>query len=541
MPSYLKTKTIVMKKSILLPMLFIAWHFTNAQQTLKPTQVNVFKNGTYYIVKEGTVYPKNSKVSVEVPNQPLLGTYWINTVKDVKVSKIMYETDTIKKWMTAQDIPDVVFANKGKKIKVGYKTDDKTYRETSGTLQDYFKSSGMLKIKTIDAKTIYILIANVFDFSVEDIPADKMLADSLTRTANIEFSKSLESTNLKLVYMQTGIQWIPSYNVKLISDKELQLEMKALVENSAEAIDDADLTLTVGNPQFFYGYQIDPIAQYNQTNISSLYTTTGSYSFNKNMPVVQSNVYQAYTANESTNNSAYGGNTNNYADYSSYTTEGEKTNDLYMYKIGKVSLPKNTKTSFQIFANNLPYKDVYEVNISDIVNYSYNSYVGNDPEQKFDVYHSLKITNTSENPFTTAAVFVMDENLQPLAQDQMKYTPVGSDVSIQLSRASDVMVKNSEEEVSKTETTKKYANETYTKVILKGTVTVENLQDKKITLSVNKVLTAEITDVSDSGKIKKSGKYYGLNPNSEVNWEVALTAKEKKTITYSYEVWVRSK
>lgn len=123
----------------------------------------------------------------------------------------------------------------------------------------------------------------------------------------------------------------------------------------------------------------------------------------------------------------------------------------------------------------------------------------------------------------------------------MKYTPVGSDVSIQLSRASDVIVKNSEEEVSKTETTKKYGNETYTKVILKGTITVENLQDKKITLSVNKDLTAEVTDVSDNGKVKKTGKYYGLNPYTEVDWEVPLTSKEKKTITYNYEVWVRSK
>jgi hypothetical protein len=527
-----------MKRSILLFTLITAWFFANSQQTLKPIQVNVFKNGTYFIVKEGTVYPKASKVSLEVPNQPLLGTYWINTAKDVKITKVMYETDTIKKMMVAQDIPEIVFANKGKKVKVGYKTDDKTYREASGVLQNYFKSSGMLKIKTVEAKTIYILISNVVDFTVEETPADKMEADSLVRLANIEFAKSMDNTQLKLVYMQKGVQWIPSYNVKLVSDKELQLEMKALVENSAETMDDVDLTLTVGNPQFFYGYDIDPIAQLTQTNISTLYTNSKS-AYGRGSTMVQSNVYQAYaTDNTSLTNT---GNTYDYDDYTSYSTEGEKTNDLYMYKLGKVSLPKNTKTSFQIFSYNLPYKDVYEVDISDIVNYSYNRYVGNDPEQKFDVYHSFKITNTSENPFTTAAVFVMDENIQPLAQDQMKYTPVSSDVSIQLSRASDVIVKNSEEEVLKTETTKKYGSETYTKVQLKGTIIVENLQDKKITLSLNKDLTAEITESSDNGKIKKTGKYYGLNPYSEINWEISLTSKEKKTITYSYEVWVRTK
>jgi len=190
---------------------------------------------------------------------------------------------------------------------------------------------------------------------------------------------------------------------------------------------------------------------------------------------------------------------------------------------------------------NIPYKDVYDVDIYDVVNYSYNSYIGNDPEQKFNVYHSLKLTNTSTNPFTTAPVFVMDEDLQPLAQDQMKYTPVSSTVSVQLSKASDVIVKNSEEEGVKSDVTKKYGRETYMKVTIKGSILVQNLQDKKITLSVSKDLTADVTDVSDSGTIKKTGKYYGLNPYSEISWEVAIGANEKKTITYSYDVWVRSK
>jgi hypothetical protein len=135
----------------------------------------------------------------------------------------------------------------------------------------------------------------------------------------------------------------------------------------------------------------------------------------------------------------------------------------------------------------------------------------------------------------------MNENLQPLAQDQLKYTPVSSDVSIQLSRAPDVIIKNKEEEIKKTDETEKFGKETYSKVILKGSIIVENMQDKKIILSLNKTLTAEVTDVSDSGKIKKTGKYYGLNPSTEIKWEVPFSAKEKKTITYTYEVWIRSK
>jgi hypothetical protein len=535
-----------MKNFKLLFALLIACSITNAQSTLTPTQVNVFKNGTYFIVKEGTVYPKLSKISLNVPAAPLLGTYWITTTKDVSISKITFTTDTLKSLSTAQYLTDVVAANKGKKIKVNYKSDDKTVKEISGTLMDYFKYSGLMKIKTTDLKTYYINSSTISDFAVEETTNDKTSNDSLVRLAKVEFSKSLESTSIKLMYMQTGIQWVPSYNVKLISDKELQLEMKALVETTAEDLDNCDLTLTVGNPQFFYGYTIDPIAYQYQTNVSSLYPQSATSGFaNTNKVMAQTNSYQAYDYNQAdyTVNvtDAVGGTTADYSDYGTYSTDGEKTNDLYMYKLGKVTMKKGTKTSFQVFSYNIPYKDVYDVDIYDVVNYSYNSYIGNDPEQKFNVYHSLKLTNTSVNPFTTAPVFVMDEDLQPLAQDQLKYTPVSSTVSIQLSRASDVIVKNSEEEGDKTDVTKKYGRETYMKVTIKGSVIVQNLQDKKITISVDKSLTADVTKVSDSGTIKKTGKYYGLNPYTEVNWEVSLAANEKKTITYDYDVWVRSK
>ena len=62
---------------------------------------------------------------------------------------------------------------------------------------------------------------------------------------------------------------------------------------------------------------------------------------------------------------------NHIEQYYDYSTAGEKTNDLYMYKVGNVSLPKQSKTSFQIFSAKIPYEDVYEVSLGDIGNYSY--------------------------------------------------------------------------------------------------------------------------------------------------------------------------
>jgi hypothetical protein len=230
-----------------------------------------------------------------------------------------------------------------------------------------------------------------------------------------------------------------------------------------------------------------------------------------------------------------------YNDYTTYTTEGEKTNDLYMYNLGKVSIPMNSKASFMIFSQKIPYKDVYTVNIGDVINYCSTKYINNDPNRKYNVFHSLKLENTSKNPLTTAPVFILDENLQPLAQDEIKYTPVGGDVSVQLSNAVDVRIKNSEEEVKVVERAKVESKVVYNKVTIKGTIEVNNLQDKKINLNLYKDINAKVIEASHNGVIKKSGRYSGLNPFTQINWEIPVEKNEKVEINYQYEVFVYGK
>jgi len=180
------------------------------------------------------------------------------------------------------------------------------------------------------------------------------------------------------------------------------------------------------------------------------------------------------------------------------------------------------------------------VNIGDVANYSYYGYINLDPEKRYEVFHSFLITNGTTYPFTTAPVFVLNEQLQPLAQDQIKYTPVGSNCSVQLSKAGDVIIKYKEEEVKKEDAVKRIGKITYNKISIKGTVNIENMQDKKIELNVKKDILANVTVISDGGKSTKSGKYTNLNPNTKVNWDLQLNAKEKKEVSYTYEVYVNA-
>jgi uncharacterized protein Veg len=520
-----------MKKILIACICLFSVAMASAQVDLKPSSVNVFKNGTYFITKEGSVKVRDGMAKIELPAHPLLGTFWFSSAKDLKITKVVFITDTIKKTKNPQSIADIIMANVGRQVKLTSVLADKNIREISGKLTDYYPATGIARLQLGDKRISFVPTSSVIDVTIEDMIIGNLKVDSLARNAQLYFEKSSANADIKLIYMQPGIQWLPAYNIKILSPEELQLEMKATVENYSEDIDEADLTLTVGSPQFAFNKDEDPVAS---NYLSALFSSPAA---NPSSYVMQA---QSYYENAIVANDRSPVQTPVYSDYGDYATEGEKTNDLYMYKLGKASLPKNSKTTFQIFSVRIPYKDMYEVSINDVVSYASYSYISNDPEQRFDVYHSLQLTNTTVYPFTTAPVFVLNENLQPLAQDRIKYTPTGSNISVQLSKAGDVIIKNKEEEVKKEENVRKLGKISYNKVTMKGTVNIENMQEKKILLNIKKDILASVTSASDGGKTIKSGKYSYLNPYSKIEWEISLAGKEKKTITYEYEVYVNA-
>ncbi len=503
-----------------------------AQDPMKTTSLNVFKNGTYFVVKEGSLPLFNSKARLQIPKTPLLGTYWITTQKDITINKILFSTDTLKTSRPAQTILELLQANKGKKVKLFYRVDDKTTTEISGTLLDYFLPTNLVKIKTAEGRFGYFSANDIKQLFVEENPNENLKSDSTSYLANIEFNRDPKEVKIKLVYMQAGIQWIPTYNIKVLNDKELQLEMRALVENFAENINNADLTLTVGDPNYKFGRSTEPFAN---PFLSTIFAPTPSYGsrayqFQNSMASAPAmNGYAPMAKAEAGTD---------YVDYNEYTTEGEKTGDLFMYRLGRVSVPKNSKASFQVFSQKIPYKDVYKVALGDVINYANTNYINNNPEQKFEVYHSMKLINATKNPFTTAPVFVMNEELEPLAQDEIKYTAVGGNVSVQLSKSPDITVKNTEDEKDRQEKVKIYNKVTYNKVIISGTIEISNLQEKEVVLNINKYVNALVTSASDNGTIKKPPRFDGLNPSSEIEWEIPMKANEKRTLTYFYEVYV---
>lgn len=497
-----------------------------AQNKLRTTSVNIFKNGTYFVVREGEVPVKNNKWNFPSPASPLLGTMWFTTTKDITIRRVDFFNDTIKTSRQARNWLDIALTAKGKKVRITYAQTEHQVKEVRGVMLDAFPETNTLKIKSDDGGLLFLFAKSILELLVDGTTEDTFKADSVGRVASINFSRESGNFPLKVSYMSTGMTWQPSYNIKIIDDRQLQIEMKALIDNFSEILDNTELVITVGAPQFKYGMQIDPAAQQG-------YSGTLSH-----FPGRSGNTYRY--SNNAAAPAAIGENAGDYdyTDYQQYTTAGEKSEDVFRYRIGKVSMPIRSKAYFSVFSSNVPYEDIYECTVSDYINLASNRYINNNPENKNPVFHSLKINNTTGSPLTTGPVFVLDEKLEPLAQDIVNYTPTGAKTKVQLSKAPDVIVTNTEEEKGKEPNAKVVNKVNYSLVTVKGSIPIENMQPKSITLNLTKYVNGKIESVSDGGSINKPVKYTGVNSQTNAEWNIKLAANEKKTITYTYEVYV---
>jgi hypothetical protein len=506
-----------MTKHLFTSLFILTTFMMEAQQPLPLKRITIFKNGTALVTREGKATLKNGAARLPIPAEVLFGGYWIGATKDNTIKSLTFQNDKLVKDEEVKELWQHLAGNVGKQVTLSL--NQKEDKNISGKIISFEKETMIVKIKQDNGKVTFLAVNGIYQIDFIEEVSKTYKEDSVRRMVLIHPEKASTEIGLQELYMQAGINWIPSYLLKLKDEKSARLEMKATVENSVDEIVNAETELVVGAPQMYFGQKRDPITY-------DYITVDGHRDTNfQPMNQILSNASYARSAD-----AAEGGGFN-----SEFSTEGEKSSDLYIYKIGKISLPKNGKGSYPVFATTVEYKDKYEGVIEDKTNFAYTHQC--DPtENNHDVYHSLELKNTAGVPLTTAPVMVVTPKEQFLAQDLLKYAPVGGTVDVRLSKAIDIVLKNTEEEVQRIDQAKEIARRTYGRVVIKGIVTINNFQNKEVTVVIKKNLVGTVTSQTDSGKIVK-GSRVDQNPNSTITWEIKLPVNGQKVLNYQYEVY----
>jgi len=529
-----------MKKIILTLLLFNVIHNEiKAQQKLQQlttSHISIFKNGTFFITKEGEIRPENGMFALEPPTTALNGTFWLAAGKENKITSISVKPDTVKVTRQIENIAEFITSNIGKNITIILPPlgTGNTTREIKGNVINYFAKNQTAKIKTADGRMLMCNVSGAIEVYNDGTAADTYQQDSLVRMAKVQLQNNTGKINVSTVALQTGMTWVPSYFLKLIDDKTARLELKATIgNNSAESIKNAGVDLVIGNPQMFYGSQLDDIStDYFQTQVVN-YNRYAQNSFRLSNMYANNVMTGEAALKQQNENDSY-----TPPEMATYNTDGEKTNDLYYFNLGNLNIESQSKTIVPLLTTELAYKDLYELEIADYNAYWSNRRINNDPNRDLPVWHVLKIENTGKAPFTTGPVFVIDAKDKPLAQDEMKYTAKGASVKVHLSKAIDIQSKNTEELVSSGSSTRVIDNHTYTIAVLKGKIEVNNYQAKPVKINIGKTLTGKVLN-PDGGIVEAvpQNNYY-RNLSSNIKWEKEIPANGKIELTYQYEVWI---
>ena len=530
----------------------------------KTKSIAAFKNGLGFFLREGEAVLKDGWAMSEVVPSAALGTYWVGSPKSgVSIERLIATQDEETLTVPAITIQEMLKSNVGKKVKItGYDSkiiegkiisvpDDRkpdldrpTYPVTTTLLP--FSQASLVLIET-QTGTTAIGKSQIGQIEFEGTANTNFTSKEVVKRFRFKVSGAKDKAPINIGYLQKGVSWSPAYLVELLDDKNARITMQGLLVNDVEDIDGAEVYFVVGYPNFMFADTQSPLTL--TQSIADFVQGMGSMRRSDNSLFSQSAALNYATGYEgdyvSSERTSSSGPAPAFGYSAGKETPGAQEEDLFLYHMKDVSLKKGERAYYTIFTADVPYEHVYEWNVPDTSNVQSSGYVSNSQQndQKKpigeQVWHKLKLTNTSKFPWTTAPGMAMS-NGQPLAQDTLSYTSKGAKGDLKLTVATDISAKKSESEKSREDKTSEMYGYRYTKVTSDGKLSIKNFKSKPVMVTVKKTLTGEVVSSSSDGKAEKtSEEIKAVNPTSIITWEVPLKAGEEKTLDYTYFTYVR--
>ena len=528
---------------------------------LKPVSIATFKNGLAFVVREGSV--KLSSGEARIPFVPMatLGSLWVapNDPGTSVEELVAYRYDETKS-SPADSVAQLLTSNPGKIVTVTY--GNKEYTGEIVGLSDAEKKEMPRAEDEVELRPIgvqpeqqFLLLKSegkLVALSLGGIGTVSFPADAILRVNHTEQMKALrlkvkgasDHANLTMGYLEKGIGWTPSYLVSLKDEKTAELTLQAVVTNDAEDIRNADVFFVVGVPNFAYADIPSPMALEQSLADMMRDAKAGRSEYKNWMSNALTSQMQAGVGGGAGEGGGVGS-----GDFSATVSDlvGAPEEDLFLYSHSGTTLKRGERATYNVLSASVGIEHIYEWEIPDTsrvdavgnVQNNYNSQNSADQAAMNNVWHSLRMKNSTKFPWTSGPGMVIS-GTKPLAQDTLAYTPKGATSNLKLTVATDVRASQHELEVERQMGVQRHLSNNYDLVTVEGTLKLENYKLKDVHLLIHKSLRGEVISSTDDGKAEKIARGIAAdNPASLVTWDLTLKPGEKKTITYRYKVFVR--
>jgi len=522
-------------------------------------RVALFKNGLGFFVREGTLGANQQTILLGPFAAPSHGTFWVSAPASAGLRNVIARQTVVKgETVVAKDIQDLLRANVGEKVTV----DDKTGTiigfapdrpqpiiplgqysmgpspEQAGVMPPWGRGEYVL-IRT----EMGVLAINPYNNRVQFLSgeiAQKYQTDVPGAELEASFAAPKAGDWVSVSYLAKGITWAPSYLVDISDGKHAALSAKALIVNEAETLNGAHVDLITGFPNLRFSDVLSPMAM--KTNlVAFLQQLSGTSARPEAMANVmtQSAMYRAEGRGGGGMGDGLAGPAGPMPSYGT-AAAGEAAEDLFLYPIENVTLAQGETGYYPLFTESVPFTEFYQWEIPDYVNAAeYYAQPQPAPEQREIVWHSIRLTNTTKVPWTTApAEMVKNGNI--IGQDVLNYTPANAKATVKITQASSVSGEQSETEVNRQRDAVTLYGDHFDRVTIQGELRVTNYQDKAISLEIKKTVSGEIKETKPQTKDTTLARgLKRMNPVHELTWTIALKPQEAQKLSYTYEALIR--
>jgi hypothetical protein len=517
--------------------------------------VALFKNGLGFVTRAAELPAGAGTVLIEGLPAPAHGTFWVyaqgatTSIRDL----VAFERETVER-LEAISVPEMIEANVGQTVDVRLGEKEIVRAKVVSVAADRGLDSPRpaptragydpgTYLSPPQAASLVILQSGGGTMAVnrnavmQISSASGALKTSIERrkrtvTLRLGADRSGGQGRIAIAYLARGITWAPSCAIDITDPGKARITAKAEVIDEIEDLDGVQVSFVTGFPNLMFADVVDPIAMQGDlaaffNNLSSL-APTGRGGRDAIMQ-------QAVLSNLRMDEEAA------FPVYASAPQEGQTREELFFYPQKGVTLRRGERGYYPLFTSDVPYEHVYEWKIGDALDQQDRYRPAEaDPEKAEDVWHSIRLTNSSSVPWTTAPALTMQEG-QVLGQDLIHYTSRGSKTTVRITKAVDIKAEQAEYEATRQRNAATFYNTSYDLVEVRGKLEAVNYKDKSITLTITKELSGEVLKSAPAARVTQTAKgLRKVNPKSVLVWELPVRSKGKLVIEYGYKVYVQA-
>ncbi len=517
--------------------------------------ISLFKNGLGLVSREGDVARDDATALIGGLPVPVHGTFWVYaTSEGTEVKDLVSFRQEVVQKVEAISIAELLEANVGQQVilRVGDKEtlQGKILSVVANRESDPSPPAPRLLAYPVQpgetASLVLIETAEgIMALNKNAIQQVRSLGTPLKTqigrktqpvTLRLRVSSPRGKGHLAVVYLAKGMMWVPSYAIDITHEKKARLTSKAEIINEVEDLDEATVNFITGFPNLQFADVADPVAL--RGDMASFLESL------LNPPQAQQGRTRrsALSQQAVVVNAPYGSSEEMLPAYGNLPLEGQAGEELFFYQRKGVTLRKGERGYYPLFTLELPFEHLYEWKISDVLD-DQEHYANRDdrePEKAGEVWHSIRLTNIGQIPWTTAPAMILEEG-QILGQDLLYYTSVGGKTTVRITQAVDVKAEQAELEVERRRNAASFYGSSYDLIVVKGKLKVGNFKNRDITLHITKDLSGEVVSTGPEANVERIAKgLRRVNPHSVLKWELPIKARDKLEVDYSYRVYVRS-